>query len=76
MISPSLLEATGWPRVPLPVRPHLRPQPWGLRVPGDQPEACALLFDLRGWTVDPDMPFIVRDIALAEALAVAWAGEA
>jgi hypothetical protein len=49
MISPSLLKATGWPRVPLPVRPHLRPQPWRLRLPDDHPEACALLFHLRGW---------------------------
>jgi hypothetical protein len=71
--APSLLQDTtfSWLRERLPVRSHLRPQPWRL-----QPADCALLFDSRSWHEDPELPFIVRDVDLDTARAVAWEGEA
>jgi hypothetical protein len=77
-LSPSLLDDTTFSRIRkrLPVRPHLQPRPWRLQVPDDHPEACAMLYDRRGWTVDPDLPFIIRDVPLDTARAVAWRGEA
>jgi hypothetical protein len=71
MNAPSLLHDTtfSWLRKKLPVRLHLQPRPWQLQLPDDHPEACALLYDLRA-------PFIVRDIEIDTARAVAWRGEA
>jgi hypothetical protein len=55
---------------PLAVRPHLRPPL--LPFLADH----AVLFDSRGWTVDPDLPHIVTTLDLDDALAIGWRGEA
>jgi hypothetical protein len=65
------------PRPLLPVRPDWRRKPWQFQLRRGRLEAHALVLRSRrrGWTDDPNLPFIITDISLDFAEWLLWAGQ-